>query len=82
MKKTLLLIFCTLYLVMPAFGENIPKQENLHTQKITIKNSYLSAVITDKNEAYKQEVIVSNSFLVFIKVKACSDNSTLQNASK
>lgn len=38
-------------------------------QKATIKNSYLTGVMIDNKDAKIQEVTVTKSFLVFVKIK-------------
>lgn len=41
-------------------------------QKVNVKNSYLTGVMVDNKDAKTQQVTVTNSFLVFVKVKVCS----------
>lgn len=71
--KNLLTILC-LFCVLPAFADEVKDQ-----QKVKVENSYLTSVAAGKDTILNQEVIVRNSFLVFIKVKACACNSALQS---
>lgn len=73
MKKFLLTLFMPYLVAIPVIAQEIQDK-----QTVNVKNSYLTTVATDKNSAQVQQVTVTNSFLVFIKTKACICNSTVQ----
>lgn len=50
-----------------AFAEEVTLPAD--TQKVNVKNSYLTGVVVDNKQANIQQIQISNSFLVFVKVK-------------
>lgn len=68
MKKLSILLTALLFCTQIAFADEITLPTDI--QKVNIKNSYLTGVVVDNKNAKIQQVEVSKSFLVFIKVKA------------
>ena len=65
-KKALFtLLAASLLFSQTVFAEELAND----VQKVNVKNSYLTGVVVDNKSAEMQQVEVSKSFLVFVKVK-------------
>lgn len=67
MKKLIAFLSILLLCSQTAFAEEITLPTDI--QKVNIKNSYLTGVMVDNKDAKIQQVEISKSFLVFVKIK-------------
>lgn len=79
MKKLIATLFTALFFAMPALSAEL-QANNLEKQEIIVKNAYFSGISTYPKNDVTQNITVTGSFFVFIKIKSC--NSTLQTHTK
>ena len=67
MKKFLAFLSILLFTSPIVLAEEITLPTDI--QKVNVKNSYLTGVMVDNKDAKIQQVEISKSFLVFVKIK-------------